>query len=188
VSYKTLFLCAPSPGQLFRYFERNHQHLLSANSLLLSDGVGGASLRCLVIENQATETAPVPDVMLSLGPTLSDLFPPRVTILWRHPPASPEPAVWGFTVWENGQVVETEEHALPPDPKPGFLSRLPGMKRGALPPPDIAWALARKLPIDRVPEAGLRRRIPIIDYVTVAGLDQRNLLVENNPRLYRFPL
>jgi hypothetical protein len=62
------------------------------------------------------------------------------------------------------------------------------MKRGAPPPPDIAWALARGLPIDRLPAAGLRRHIPIIDYITVAELDQRNLLVENSPRLYRFPL
>lgn len=129
--------------------------------------------------------------MTSLGPALSEVFPPRVTLLYRRPATSSEPgetARWGFTVWENGTVLETAEHAFATDSKKTLLSRLPGMRRIAPLSPDVAWARARGLPIDRVPAAGLRRSISIIDYVTVAQLDQRSLLVENSPRLYRFPL
>jgi hypothetical protein len=30
--------------------------------------------------------------------------------------------------------------------------------------------------------------VPVVDYRTVAGLDQRGLLLEDGPRLYRFDL
>ncbi|MES2461848.1 MAG: hypothetical protein V4671_14785 [Armatimonadota bacterium] len=188
MSYAILFLCALSPGQVLRYFERNFRHSLAGNRLLLSDASGSASIRCLTVEEPAVEPALVFDWISSLGPTLSKAFPPRVTLLRRQSATSTEPAKWGFTVWEEGVVTETAEHSLLPEARPNLMSRLPGMKRNAPRSPDIEWALARGLPIDRVPATGLRRHMPIIDYVTVAQLDQRSLLVENSPRLYRFPL
>lgn len=188
MSYEILIINAMSPGQVFRYFERSHRLIPSVKSLLLSDGVGNSSIRCLSARDLTTDTSSFIDSMRACGPSISEAFPPRVTLLWRHASAFPELAKWGFTVWENGEVKETSEHILPPEPKPSLLSRLPGMKRNLPHPSDIAWALARGLPIDRVPAAGLCRNIPIIDYATVAQLDQRSLLVENSPRLYSFPL
>ncbi|MBC8102123.1 MAG: hypothetical protein H7Z41_05995 [Cytophagales bacterium] len=191
----TLFFSASSPGQVFRYFERARQFPPFVASLLLSDGVGPKSFRALTVDYlhaaDHSANATVRAWMQIQGTALSQIFPPRVTLLWRGaatPDASDTTAYWGFTVWENGSVVETAENALPPVPKPGPLSWLPGMKRLAPPAPDIAWALAQDLPIERVPAGGLQHRVPIIDYATVAQLDQRSLLVENSPRLYRFPL
>ena len=185
-----MFLSSPSPGQILRYLQRNHPHTEFSSQLLLSDPTGDDSVRCLFISTneQGVANTSALNWLQSLGAALSDVFPPRVPLLWRHASTSLEPGTWGFTVWEDGAVVETAEHIFPLVSKPGLLSRLPGMKRNAPLSPDVAWALARGLPIDRVPAAGLRRQIPIIDYVTVSQLDQRSLLVENSPRLYRFPL
>jgi hypothetical protein len=188
VNYSILYLTALSPGKIFRYFERNRQYALPVRSLLLSDGVGNKSLRCLFSDEPFPDTVSPVATMQSLGPALSEVFPPRVTLLWRQAATTEQPDRWGFIVWETGVEVETAEQTLPPEPEPNMLSWLPGMRRRRTPPPDIAWALERGLPIDRLPASGLRRHIPIIDYITVAGLDQRNLLVENSPRLYRFPL
>jgi hypothetical protein len=183
-----MFLTALSPGQIFRYFERNRRRFPFVDSLLLSDPAGSESLRALIIEGRPSGDTLTSDGIVSVGPSLSEVFPPRVTLLWRHGAASSEGANWGSTVWENGMVIETDEHSLSPPARPSLLSKLPGMQRKAPHSADVAWALARGLPIDRVPAAGLRRKIPIVDYVTVAQLDQRSLLVENSPRLYRFPL
>jgi hypothetical protein len=181
------FLKSLSPGQIFRYFERNHHYTPSIHSLHLSDSVGEISWRCLFAEEQTSVTISVPEWMQALGSLLSKSFPPRVIFLWCHTTASSELGRWGFTIWENGEIVEMSDYTIEKTTGTSFLSRLPGMKRKTI-SPAIAWALARGLPIDRVPAAGLRRHIPIIDYVTVSQLDQRSLLVENTPRLYRFPL
>ncbi len=45
------------------------------------------------------------------------------------------------------------------------------------------WARQQELPLSR-----LTRPPKVIDYETVAQLDQRSLLLEDTPRLYRFPL
>jgi hypothetical protein len=45
------------------------------------------------------------------------------------------------------------------------------------------WAQAQGLPLSR-----LTRRPKILDYETVAQLDQKSLLLEDTPRLYRFVL
>ncbi len=188
VPYIAFFLISQSPGQVFRYVQRNRHLVSSVNPLLLSDATGDSSIRCLLTDEPIAEIAPASDWVPSIAPALCEVFPPRVTLLWRHNDISFEIAKWGYTIWQDGAVLERAEHTLFPDPKPSILSRLPGMKRNLPHPPDIAWALARGLPIDRVPAAGLRRNIPVIDYATVAQLDQRSLLVENTPRLYRFTL
>jgi hypothetical protein len=159
MKYQALFINAELPGQVLRYIQRHRQVLLLRNSVLLSDAVGAFNFRCLLISNGEVDKSCAIGGTKSLANTLSYVFPPRVTLLWRHASVFPDPAKWGFTVWDNGEVVETAEHVLPPDPKPTLLSRLPGMKRNLPHSPDIAWALARGLPIDRVPAAGLRRNI-----------------------------
>lgn len=67
----------------------------------------------------------------------------------------------------------------------GLLNRLPGARRAVSPALD--WANKHGLPGafagDKPP------RLITVDYETVAGLDQRGLLVETGPgRLYRFVL
>lgn len=181
-----LFLSSPAPGQVLQYLKRQHGSVLTSTLSFVSDAVEHSLLRVLFFD----ETVANSDLnqLTDYGVTLSKVFPPRVTHLWRCSLLPSEETTWGYTVWEDGKVLEAAEHNLPAGPKPSLLSRLPGMKRRAALSPDIAWALARGLPIDRVPAAGLRRKIPIIDYDTVAQLDQRGLLVENSPRLYRFTL
>ena len=187
--YGNFFLRVSAPGQILRYLQRNNLYPRFSCPLLLSDSVGNNSLRCLSIDGQVAESPCAFDWMQSVGPALSEVFPPRATFLWRQVPSSKlGVASWGYVIWEDGKVVETAEYSIPTEPKPGLLSCLPGMKRRAALSPDTAWALARGLPIDRVPAAGLRRNIPVIDYDTVAQLDQRSLLVETTPRLYRFTL
>ena len=180
-----LFLSSPAPGQVFQYLTRQYGTALSASLLLLSDAVGPGLPRVLFFSETALRLET--DFVWSLGTALSLVFPPCVTLLWRQTPQA-DSVQWGYTIWDKGQITESANYCYPIPAKLSLLSRLPGMKRRAALSPDIAWALSRGLPIDRVPAAGLRRNIPIIDYNTVAQLDQRNLLVETSPRLYRFTL
>jgi hypothetical protein len=52
----------------------------------------------------------------------------------------------------------------------------------------MTWATQRALPASRVPALRSKRgpALAVVDYDTVARLDQKSLLVENSPRLYRF--
>jgi len=89
--------------------------------------------------------------------------------------------VWGFLIWEGGALAEEGEEPLAETPR-GLLHRLAGVK----PSPAVAWARERGFPIERVPGTVARTKpVPVVEYRTVAGLDQRNLLVEDGPRLYR---
>ncbi len=73
-------------------------------------------------------------------------------------------------------------------PAPGLLGRLLGIGVADASVPAVQWAIDRRLPVDRIPDAaGRRRAAPVYPYATVASLDERGLLIENSPRLYRFP-
>jgi len=192
-------LVARSPGQVYQFFERRSASL---GGVLLSDATSPLGLRALVA---AGGTLPdVATVFLEVhGPVLARVFAagpeqPPLTLLF----AGAER--WGWRRWrvaQNGAAVAAEafDEVVDDAPKAAstgvgvhLLRLFPGASR-ALPRPEpdsararaIRWAREQGLPIDRVPGVA-KKRVPIIDYATVAGLDQRGLLVEDSPRLYRF--
>jgi hypothetical protein len=173
-----LFLSAPSPGSIIRFLERRTRAEEIYPSLLLSDPVPPNGLRALFPNafsvDDRTWASP-------LAPRLSLAFACPVMLLWQA--ASPEPS-WGYSLYEAGEEKLHGEEIMPVVQR-SLLDRLPGAR--PIPALPIAWAQRRGLPIERVPGlVRLRSPVPIVDYVTVAKLDQRSLLVENVPRLYRF--
>jgi hypothetical protein len=176
--WTAVFLAVPSPGSVVRYLQRRTQAGEELPVLLLSDAVPPHGLRALSTA-LPDETAPVR--LSSLALRLSLAFSCRVTLLYQS--AAPEP-VWGYAIWDNGTETERAEFPLPPRRRP-LLERLPGAR--PTPPPPVVWAERRGLPLSRVPGA-MRVKVapPVVDYMTVAKLDQRGLLIEDVPRLYRF--
>ena len=79
------------------------------------------------------------------------------------------PAGWSWTRYESEGAAES-----------GALAKKRLWERSS---PVERWARAHGLPLTR-----LTRPPKIIDYETVAQLDQRSLLLEDTPRLYRFSL
>ncbi len=169
-----LFLRAPSPGQVFRFLQRRPGQAAGvpapeeATILLLSDPAGPEGWRVLAAGRGALGW------MEAACPAFAQAFPPAVTLLFAADG-------WGFRVWAAGGESERGGGAR----RRGPLARLLGetAEREA-----AAWALDRRLPADRIPALAGRRPPPVCDYATVAGLDERGLLVEDGPRLYRFPL
>lgn len=177
-AWTALFLTVPSPGSVVRYLQRRIQAGEAYPVLLLSDAVPPQGLRALSTA-LPDETAPL--WMFALAPRLSLAFACRVTLLYQS--AVPEP-LWGYAISDNGTEIERAELPLLPQRRP-FLERLPGAR--PTPPPPVAWAERRALPLSRVPGAvRAKAPLPVVDYITVAKLDQRGLLIEDAPRLYRF--
>ncbi|MCX6367572.1 MAG: hypothetical protein NTX57_12805 [Armatimonadetes bacterium] len=79
------------------------------------------------------------------------------------------PAGWSWTRYESAGAAEY-----------GALAKKRLWERSS---PVERWASVHGLPLTR-----LTRPPKVIDYETVAQLDQRSLLLEDMPRLYRFPL
>ena len=173
--WSVLFLPAPSPGQVIRYLERRHRRAgeVVPDGLRLSDAAGPKRVRALVgpIETRGW--------MASIGSLFSAALSGPVTHLWRDD----APSFWGWTIWEASEMTGHAESPLSATPPQKLLARLTGS-----PSPEILWARQRGLPVERVTAAARKARVelPIIDYVTVARLDQKSLLVEDSPRLYRF--
>ena len=167
--WAVLFLSAASPGAVLRFFERRRRRDPDMPpALLLSDAVGAEGIRLLT-----AETDEVFGWLSAQGRPLSAAFPKHVTLLRR------QTNDWGFHIWDAGAEIEQGGGASPPStPRPLWM-RLPGFYRPLA--PECAWAQTRGLPLGRL-------RAPLMDYVTVAQLDQKGLLVEASPRLYRFPL
>lgn len=174
-----LFLSATSPGAVLRFLERRLRPLHAAaasppSALLLSDAVGPEQIRLLAAAEGGDTAAP--DWLREQAAPLSGALDTRVTLLVL--PRSGEPA-WNFVVWEGGAEIERGGGTRESERRPTLWERLPGARRPPL--PEAVWARERGLPLDRL-------TAPVVDYVTVAQLDQRGLLVEDRPRLYRFPL
>lgn len=116
---------------------------------------------------QQTWRVLVPDSdgwLLSLAPKLAAAFPPSVSWLDR---------VGGR--WRRWHADGTEEVGLAVGtPRRLLLPPQPGAK---------VWARQQGLPFD-----ALQVSLRVLDYETVAQLDQKSLLLEDTPRLYRFPL
>jgi hypothetical protein len=154
-----LFVRSASPGAVLRFLERRKDESAPAE-VLLSDGVGDRQWRTLraPLEYLGTVAAP-----------LSLAFPQEAILIeacTTH---------WQVKVW-RGACLESclfEE------------KRLLGMYRSRLTVnPLRTWAATREIPLLYLTKPPRK----IIDYATVAVLDQRKLLVEDSPRLYRFPL
>lgn len=176
-NWRVLFLLSPSPGAVFRFLERR---VLAGETipspLYLSDPAPPHGYRLLYLPTASRLMIAV------VGARLSTALPRAVTLLYRRAGSVP---VWGYTFWEGGEVVDSGEDALPKsNPWQKLTARLPGPASVS---PPVAWANRRGLPLDRLPLVG-RGTNPTVEYRTVAALDQRSLLVEDEPRLYRFEL
>lgn len=171
-NWAALFVRAASPGSVLRLAERWGRGPDAPAALLLSDAAAPAGWRALTVPPEYLAWTE------GLAPRLAAAFPPEVFLLartqgrWRR---------GRFAAEGEPEVVE-EDAPLPA--RPG-LFRLPWQR--AVAPPEIVWARANGLPIDRVPRRGVAS-LRQVDYETVASLDQRSLLIEDSPRLYRFPL
>ena len=181
--WHALFLRAPgSPGTIYGFLQRRWGNTavgrarLDRLDLLLSDAAPPEGWRALVSgEREALAW------MEEAGPILAVPFPPVVTLLWA------DAAVWGFSLWPSGGGPK-ERGGGPREPaaarRGGLLPRLLSLA-GPPTPPEVEWAQGRGLPVDRVPARAGRRPPPRLDWATVAGLVERDLLVESGPRLYR---
>jgi hypothetical protein len=178
--WSVLFLKSSSPGQVFRFLERR---MLSGEiypPLLLSDNATAENRRALF---PVTASAANQERLRAIALPLAVAFTCRVTLLYQT--TSPEPQ-WGYMIFtEQGEVENGTEPLL--SKRPRWIDRLPGAR--PVEPPPLQWARKQGLPVERVPFLiRTRPAVPVVDYGTVAGLDQRRLLVENAPRLYRFEM
>ncbi|GAB4465322.1 MAG: hypothetical protein OHK0029_35910 [Armatimonadaceae bacterium] len=186
--WQALFLLSPSPGAVFRFLERR---TLAGTlpplppEVLLSEPVAPHGFRLLCALPSSAEPADSaifpPENWQILGSELSQAFPRAITLLWQH---TAPVAEWGYSQWQEGsRIAEKTEALTSPSPLAGWLP-LPGSRPAA---PYVIWAQQRGLPVLHHPQLG-RFRVRVVEYSTVAALDQRSLLVENSPRLYRFTI
>lgn len=176
-----LFFQSDSPGKVFRWIERRYgkgEMPLENLGLLLSDAAPPQGWRALVGGAEALSW------MEASGPAFSEALPPAVTLLFADEGDGTTDPIWGFRVWRGGDEVEQGRHVV--RPKTGFLALLMGLRHPMAGPHTVTWAAIRHLPVQRVPALPLPRPVPVVDYHTVAGLDERGLLHEDSPRLYRF--
>lgn len=175
-----LFLPVESPGQVLRFLEwcGRHAAMPPPGGLLLSDAVGPLHLRALT----AGENTHVREWMEASGAAFATAIGETVTLVFV------DDKRWGWRIWQPGTDEEPEAFTATVEP----LSLVRRLQRRALgQPPDTAserarvWMEGRGLPVDRVP-GWARKPPPIVDYDTVSQLDRRGLLVEREPRLYRF--
>ena len=163
-----LFVRSASPGAVLRFLERRKDAEKPAE-LLLSEGVGEEKWRALFAPSTYLE---------AVNPLLSYAFQETLLLLSSKDGHTAD-------IWEQGEW----KHRL----------ALGGGRRTW-----FSFSSTRRMDVDLrawLNEKGLGFRyvgLPtrymtkppknVIDYDTVAILDQRNLLVEDSPRLYRFPL
>jgi hypothetical protein len=169
------FLKSGSPGAVLRFLERRRSDITPA-TLFLSDALSPGGWRVLPGDR---------DFLMAQVAPISQAFVSGVYLLYR------ETTAWGWELWENGEEKNRFEYDLPQSPET-FSQRLltSGValfKGRPVEEAPLAWARQRGAPLARIP--GIvpgSRPVPIIEYQTVAGLDQRKLLVETRPCLYRF--
>ena len=201
-----LFLAAPAPGQVYRFLERRsgrtpeQRARLNALGLLLSEPVGQTGLRAI------TGAGPgLREFFEAEGRAFAAAFAATgmpVTLLYTDAGAGGgDPSgteAWGWCVWTAGADGEVAEEAFAEAvarSAPGLGARLLAGLIGARASGDgaavraRAWARKHELPVGRVPGLSEGRAVaatPLVDYATVAAaLDQKNLLLEDSPRLYR---
>ncbi|MGC4043883.1 MAG: hypothetical protein QM758_08745 [Armatimonas sp.] len=160
-----LFVRSASPGAVLRFLERRDAPHKPAE-VLLSEAVSTHQWRALF--------AP-PEYLVPLLAPLSIAFPPEALVAMRLD------KLLTISMYRNGE----------PAYEPAFEDSIPthsgfrlGFPAWAGPPPVFAWAKEKGIPTRYIKEPPKK----IIDYSTIAVLDQRKLLVEDSPRLYRFPL
>ena len=175
--WAALFIQSASPGAVFRFLERRRRAetqsgndaSAGADILFLSDALSGNNWRAMPGEYA---------YLNAQGAALSRAFPPVIFLLYRDGDR------WGAIFWEAGTETERQENVALPAATNSW-KRFFGAAQKESPP--AAWARERQLPLFRVPGAlPSAKAAPLIEYRTIAGLDQRNLLVETGPRLYRF--
>ncbi len=160
-----LFVRSASPGAVLRFLERRKDDPERPEELLLSEAVGEKNWRVLF--------APMGYLGAIAGP-LSVVFPDEALIALRQERALV------ILIYKEGKLVETKNSLEGNDRKWWMY---PGFNALATLSPVWYWAKEKGLPLHY-----LKKSPRIIDYSTVAVLDQRKLLVEDSPRLYRFPL
>ena len=177
---QVLFLRAPaSPGTVVRFLQRrwggdpDGRARLNRLGFLLSDALPPDGWRAL-----ASDAPEALAWMRMAGPILAPPFPPSVTLL------QASETVWDFQIWPGDGGAE--ERGGGPKEQTARRGLLPRLLNIVEPSPEVAWARERGLPIERVPAADPSAPPPrLVDWATVAGLVERNLLVEGDPRLYR---
>jgi hypothetical protein len=160
-----LFVRSASPGAVLRFLERRKTDDARPDELLLSEAVGKEGWRALF--------APIGYLNVIAEP-LSVVFPEEVMIALRD-----EKTLLLF-IYKEGKLAETKNSLE--GREIGWKWPL-GFNALATLPPIWHWAREKGLPLSY-----LKKSPRVMDYSTVAILDQRNLLVEDSPRLYRFPL
>jgi hypothetical protein len=174
--WEALFLWSPSPGAVFRFLER--QKALGKalpETVLLSEPISRNGCRVLIATPSSRET------LLALGELLSVAFPPHVGMLFRSGNE------WGNAVCSKGVLTsEAREPISPPSPLERILSVIPGTRQSV--PPYVTWAKSQGFPAQRIPALYRGKPIETVGYRTISALDERNLLIEEKNRLYRFTL
>lgn len=156
-----LFLRAPSPGALFVFVERFAPTAARPAIVRLSDPAPPNGWRAVDLPAALADT---------LAERLATAFGPEIARL-----------DWGADGWRWARG-EASGGGATPRSSAHWLTRLPGWPQS--PAPWAIWAQEQGLPLARLTDP----RVPEVDYATVAGLDQRLLLEERSPRIYRFEL
>ncbi len=165
--------------------ERNKPPL----TLFLSEANGPKRMRALFSNSNSDEERLI-EIAPEIGKAFSNVESKDVEcVLLQSEDATGR---WTSYVWQEGALVECNNENINRRNDVYFYScvwrrllikrSISGTKYA------FDWAMARGLPVDRTPLAPTRqfRKIPVIDYNVVAQLDQRSLLIEDGPRLYRF--
>jgi hypothetical protein len=165
MSVVALFVRSASPGAVLRFLERRKDDPERPDEVLLSEAVGEKNWRALF--------APLGYLQAIAGP-LSVAFPDEAMIALRD-----EKTLLVY-IYKEGKLAATKNSLE--GREIGWKWPL-GFNALATLPPVWHWAREKGLPLNY-----LKKQPRVIDYSTVAVLDQRKLLVEDSPRLYRFPL
>ena len=160
-----LFVRSASPGAVLRFLERRKDAEKPAE-LLLSEAVGEEKWRALF--------APPEYLSTIVGP-LSVAFPPETLFAIRAEKTIMVHVYRGGALTDSKNSLEGNDRKWWP---------FPGFNALATPAPIWGWLREKEVPTQYMTKPPKN----VIDYDTVAILDQRNLLVEDSPRLYRFPL
>lgn len=160
-----LFVRSASPGAVLRFLERRKDPEKPAE-VLLSEGVGEEKWRALF--------APPAYLNAVVGP-LSIAFPTEAMIAQR---LDKELSIASY---RDGKLAERKTSL---DFARSSFRMSFGFNALATPAPIWSWLREKGVPTQYMTKPPKN----VMDYDTVGILDQRNLLVEDSPRLYRFPL